>query len=56
MTKVEKYWVYGMILMMSITHKEVPTLLNSIGNIVGFIGGTIAFILMIWFFITEKTK
>lgn len=49
MSKSEKYWVFGMILMLSVSHKEVPTLLNSIGNVVAFIGGIICFLLMVWY-------
>ena len=48
MTKCEKYWVFGMILMLSITHKEVPTLLNSISNVLCYIGGFGFFIAMLW--------
>jgi len=51
MTKCEKYWVFGMILMLSVTHKEVPTLLNSIGNVVAYVGGIGFFVAMVWCFI-----
>jgi hypothetical protein len=48
MTKAEKYWVFGMILMLSVTHKEVPTLLSSIGNVLSYIGAIGCFIAMTW--------
>lgn len=49
MTKCEKYWVFGMILMLSIKHQDVPTLLGSIGNVVSYIGGFVCFALVLWY-------
>lgn len=55
MTKAEKYWVFGMILMLSVTRKEVTTLLNSISNVLCYLGGFGYFIAMVWcYFRGEK--
>jgi hypothetical protein len=48
MTKSEKYWVFGMIMMLSVTHKEIPTLLNSISNVLAYTVGIGYFIAMLW--------
>lgn len=55
MTKPEKYWVFGMIMMLSVSSQEVPTLLHSIGNILAFVGSCCFFVAMIWcYFRGEK--
>jgi len=48
MSKLEKYFVFGMIMMLSVTHKEVPTLLNSIGNVLAYTVGCGYFVAMLW--------
>lgn len=49
MTKCEKYWVFGMILMLCVKHQDVPTLLGSLSNVISYIGGLICFALVLWF-------
>ena len=48
MTRPEKYWVFGMIMMLSVTHKEIPTLLNSISNVLAYTCGVGFFTAMLW--------
>lgn len=48
MTKVEKYWVFGMILMLSVKHQDVPTLLGSISNVISYTGSFVFFAVMLW--------
>lgn len=48
MTKPEKYSVFGMIAMISVTHKEIPTLLNSISNVLAYACGVVFFIMALW--------
>lgn len=54
MTKVEKYWVFGMIMMLSVTAKDVPTLMNSISNVVCYLTGFGFFVAMLWCAIRGK--
>lgn len=54
MTKYEKYWVFGMLMMLSITHVEVPTVLNSIANVGCFVIGIGYFIASLWCAIFAK--
>lgn len=48
MSKCEKYWLFGMVLMLSITHQETPTLLGSIGNVIAFLAAIMYFALAGW--------
>jgi len=48
MNRAEKYWVFGMILLLSVTHKEDPTLLHSISNVLCYLGSIGFFIAMLW--------
>lgn len=47
MSKCEKYWLFGMVLMLSITHQETQTMLGAIANVITYIAATIYFVLMV---------
>ena len=48
MTKFEKYWVFGMILILSVNTPEDPTLFSSIANVLLYLGGFGYFIAALW--------
>lgn len=55
MTKPEKYWLFGMVMMLSVSSQEVPTLLHSIGNVLAYTTSVCFFIAMLWcYFRGEK--
>jgi len=54
MTKYEKYWVFGMLMMLSVTHVETPTLLNSISNVGCFVIGMGYFLASVWYGVFRK--
>lgn len=48
MSKCEKYWVFGMILMLCVKHEDVPTLWGSISNVMCYVVSFGFFIAMVW--------
>lgn len=56
MTKAEKYWVFGMILMLCVKHQDVPTLWTSLSNVFCYIAGFGFFIAMVWVTIRGKER
>lgn len=56
MTKAEKYWVFGMVVILCIEPQESPTLWTSISNVFCYIAGCCFFIAMVWAAIRGKEK
>ena len=56
MTKAEKYWVFGMLMMLCIEPQESPTLWTSISNVSCYVTGFGFFIAMVWAAIRGREK
>lgn len=56
MSKPEKYWVFGMIWMMTVKHYEDPSLWNSLINVMSFLLATVCFVLMVWHFLARSDE
>lgn len=48
MSKAEKCWVFGMILMLCVKPQEIPTVWGSLSNIFCYIFGLGFFVAMVW--------
>jgi len=55
MSKPEKYWLFGMVLMLSVKHQEIPTMLGSISNVISYIGAFVCFLVMVLSVIRGKS-
>lgn len=48
MSKFEKYFVYGMLMMLCVKPQDVPTLWGSLSNVLCYVVGFCFFIAMVW--------
>lgn len=48
MNKFEKYWVFGMIWMLTVKDYDSPTLWDSLMNVTSYTLGVACFVLMAW--------